>query len=130
MAESIEDIIRKYFRLVNEEKFEQLFEEVFDPDVEFHAPFNFNTKGIENVKPFYLSVPVNYPEHVDTPEKIIVSENGKDAAVFIDFVGKTKEGIEVAFKAVDWFVFENGKIKKQNVFFDSQTLLKIIAGEQ
>ncbi len=117
----IEDIVRKYFRLVNEEKFDEFFE-LFDPDVEFNAPFNFSVKGLESVKPFYLQVPVNYPDHVDTPEFINVS--GNRAAVFIDFVGKTKEGKSVAFKATDWFEIVDGKIKSLNIFFDSHTLLR------
>ena len=113
------EIIRSYFRLVNEEKFDEFFA-LFAPDVEFRAPFNFQAQGLENVKPFYLQVPTNYPEHVDTPEEILCS--GNRAAVYIDFVGKTKEGIPVQFKATDWFRIEDGKIKSLHIFFDSYGL--------
>ena len=126
MGEKIKDIVRSYFRLVNEEKFDEFFE-LFDPDVEFNAPFNFHTRGLENVKPFYLQVPKNYPEHVDTPVEIVAS--GNKAAVFIDFVGRTKDGIPVTFKATDWFVFEKGKIKSLNIFFDSYHLTRVVSGK-
>ncbi len=119
MEEKIKEVVKTYFRLINEEKFDEFFE-LFDPDVEFHAPFDFHAKGLEKVKPFYLGVPKNYPEHVDTPEEINVS--GNRAAVFIDFTGKDKKGVPASFKATDWFLIENGKIKSLNIFYDSYAL--------
>ncbi len=119
---NVEEIVRNYFRLINEEKFDEFFA-LFDPDVEFSAPYGFRAKGLEEVKPFYLDVPVSYPEHVDTPEHIHVS--GNRAAVYIDFVGKSAKGVRVAFKATDWFTIENGKIKTLNIFFDSFHVLKL-----
>lgn len=126
MEENIKDIVKSYFRLVNEERFDEFFD-LFDPDVEFNAPFNFHTRGIESAKPYYLQVPENYPDHVDIPVEILVS--GNKAAVFIDFTGRTKDGVPVAFKATDWFEFENGKIKSLNIFFDSYYLIRVIAGK-
>jgi len=126
MEDQVRKTVESYFRLVNEEKFDEFFE-LFDPDVEFKAPYNFHTRGLENVKPFYLRVPGDYPEHVDTPEEILVS--GNRAAVFIDFKGKTKSGISVEFKATDWFRVEDGKIKSLNIFLDSHHLAKVVAGK-
>ncbi len=126
MEEKIREVVESYFRLVNEEKFEEFFS-LFAPDVKFKAPFNFTAQGLDNIKPFYLQVPQNYPEHVDTPEHILVS--GNRAAVFIDFIGKTSEGRPVAFKATDWFEIENGKIKSLNIFFDSFHLSRVVAGK-
>lgn len=126
MEEKIREIVESYFRLVNTENFDEFFS-LFDPDVTFKAPFNFTTQGLDNIKPFYLQVPRNYPDHVDTPEHILVS--GNRAAVFIDFIGKTREGRPVAFKATDWFEIENGKIKSLNIFFDSFHLSRMVAGK-
>ena len=119
MEEQILESVKAYFRLVNEEKFDEFFA-LFHPEIEFNAPYNFKVQGLEKVKPFYLRVPTNYPEHVDTPVDIFVS--GNRAAAFIDFVGKTKDGIPVSFMAMDGFEFEDGKIKKMNMFFDSYHL--------
>ncbi len=127
MEEQLKEIVKSYFRLVNEEKFDEFFA-LFDPDVEFRAPYNFQAKGLENVKPFYLSVPDNYPEHVDTPESINVS--GNKVAVFIDFVGKTKSGKPISFKATDWFQIENGKIKSLNIFYDSYHIAQVLKGNK
>ncbi len=121
MEEKIKEVVELYFRFINEEKFDEFFA-LFDDDVVFQAPFGFNANGIEKVKPFYLGVPRNYPDHTDTPEEIFIS--GNKAAVFIDFKGKDAKGNPTAFKASDWFVIENGKIKKLNIFYDSFALHK------
>jgi ketosteroid isomerase-like protein len=121
----MEELIRKYFRLVNEEKFDEFFE-LFDLEVELTGPYNFQAKGLEMVKPFYLDVPVNFPEHVDTPEEILVK--GDRAAVLIDFKGKSKEGKAINIKAMDYFRIENGKIKSLNLFLDSYHMLKLRKG--
>lgn len=126
MGAEIRETLERYFRLVNEEKFDELFE-LFDPDVEFVGPFNFKARGVENVKPFYLRIPVDYSEHVDTPEEILVS--GNRAAVFIDFKGRRRSGIGVSLKAADWFRFEEGKIRSLNIFLDSHHLGKVITGK-
>ncbi|MFC1824997.1 nuclear transport factor 2 family protein [Thermodesulfobacteriota bacterium] len=118
----MEELIRSYFRLINEEKFDEFFA-LFDPKVDFSAPFGFQVKGVEKLKPFYLRVPDNFPEHEDSPAKIIIS--GNNVAVFIDFTGKKKDGTSVSFNAMDWFVIENGKIKSLNIFFDSFTTSKL-----
>ena len=120
----MEEIIKEYFRLVNADKFDELFDTLFAPDVEFHAPFDYHAKGLENVKPFYLMVPSNYPEHVDTPVHIHVS--GNRAAVYIEFEGKTAGGIPITFQGTDWFVIENGKIKFLHIFFDIQRIANIL----
>ncbi len=121
MEDKIKEIVESYFRLINEDKFDEFFA-LFDDDVEFQAPFDFKAKGLEKVKSFYYGVPKNYPDHVDTPEEIFVS--GNKAAVFIDFKGKDAKGNPAAFKASDWFVIENGKIKSLNIFYDSFALYK------
>ena len=127
MKENVRETVEAYFRFVNEERFEEFFE-LFDSDVEFTAPFNFRVRGLEHVKPFYLRVPVNYPDHVDTPEEILVS--GDRAAVLIGFKGRTKGGIPVEFEATDWFRIENGKIKSLSIFLDSHHLAKVVSGKK
>ena len=127
MEEKVRKTVESYFRLVNEERFDEFFA-LFDPEVEFKAPFNFVAQGLEKVKPFYLRVPVDYPHHVDSPEVILVS--GNRAAVFIDFVGTSKEGVRVAFKATDWFRVEDGKIKSLNIFYDSHYLARVGSGKK
>ena len=117
----MEEIVKKYFKLINEDNFDGLFT-LFDPQVEFRGSFGFKADNLEDVKPFYLEIPVHYTEHIDTPVDMFVS--GNKVAVFIDFVGKTKKGTSIAFKAMDRFVIEDGKIKSLSIFFDTFILHK------
>jgi hypothetical protein len=86
----MEELIRKYFRFINEEKFDELFE-LFNPEEELSAPFNFKVKGLELLKPFYLDVSLLYAIHVDKPENILLKDDR--AAVFIDFTENPEKEI-------------------------------------
>jgi ketosteroid isomerase-like protein len=119
----MEEIIKSYFRMVNEDEFDAFFS-LFDPQVKFQGPFDFKANNLEELKPYYLDIPNNYQEHIDTPVDIFIS--GNKAAVFIDFCGKTKKGQDITFKAMDHFVIEDGKIKSLHIFFDSFTFLNKI----
>jgi hypothetical protein len=120
----MEEIVKNYFKYVNDEKLDELFD-LFDPDVDFKSP-TLNVKGLENIKPFYFSVPKFYDEHVDDPLEINIS--GNKAATFIEFTGKTKKGADVHMFASDWFKIVNGKIKSLHIIFDSAYLSKALAG--
>ena len=125
MEEQIEEIVRTYFRLINEEKFDEFFA-LFDPDVELRAPFNIHLKGLENVKPMYLQIGENYPEHVDYPVHIHIS--GNRAAVFIDYEVTTLDGRKISSTATDWFYIEKGRIKSLHIFVDSYTFFNFLTG--
>jgi len=120
----MEEIVKNYFKYVNEEKLDELFA-LFDPDVDFKSP-NLNTKGLENIKPFYFSVPKFYDAHVDDPLEINIA--GNMAATFIEFTGKTKKGSDIHMFASDWFKIVDGKIKSLHIIFDSAYLTKALAG--
>ena len=119
----MEEIVKSYFKLINEEKFDEFFS-LFHPQVHFRGPFGFKADNLENLKPYYLEIPDNYLEHIDTPIDIFTS--GNKVAVFIDFYGKTKKRQTITFKAMDHFVIEDGKIKSLHLFFDSFTFLNKI----
>lgn len=120
---SIEDCIKSYFASINHEDFDLLFD-LFAEDATLHCPVNYVAEGVDKIKPFYLKVPENYPEHVDTPVDWIL--DGNKAAVFIRFEGRNAAGVGVAFNAVDWFVFESGRIKSLDVFFDSLGVSRLL----
>jgi len=118
---SIRDTVYKYFETINNEEFDDLFD-LFCKDVVFSCPVDFKVQGVEKIRPFYLNVPKNYPEHEDRPIDVLI--DGNRAAVLIQFEGKSASGIPVSFLATDWFTFEGDKIKTLNIFFDSLSLSK------
>jgi len=121
--EEIKTMVEKYFELVNSDALDDFFM-LFASDAQLSAPFGFKGNSVEEIKPFYQDIPNKYKEHTDTPEQILIE--GNRAAVFIDFKGVTKKGDAVAFKASDWFEFENGKIKSLHIFFDSFTFHRTV----
>ena len=120
---SIQNTIKKYFEFINDEKFDELFR-LFCEDADLTCPVGFRAKGIEKIKAFYLMVPSNYPKHLDTPIDTLIQEDR--AAVLIQFEGKSASGIPVRFMAIDWFTFENHKIKTLNIFYDSLRLSRLL----
>jgi len=119
-AVETEQIVSKYFQYINEEKLDEFFA-LFNPEVEFHAPPNINTKGVENVRPFYNMILMFASDHVDTPVQLFVS--GNRAAVFIQAEAGFSNGRKVSFNASDWFTVEQGKITSLHIFFDVFALL-------
>lgn len=125
MASDATEVVRRYFRLINEEKFEEFFG-LFAPDATFSAPFGLKGQGLEEVKRFYLQVRQYYAEHRDEPVEILVS--GERVAVRIEFRGTTHKGVPVRFWAADWFRIKEGKIHSVEIFYDSYSLYKMVAG--
>ncbi len=121
----MEDVIRRYFECVNGEDFDGLMD-LWAEDGEFTVPLSGIMKGKEEIRKFYESVPVWYPQHNDDPVDVII---GKDkATIKIVATMTTPQGKKVQFTAVDWMVFEAGKIKTNTVFFDSVKMLKELKG--
>jgi ketosteroid isomerase-like protein len=123
-AAETEKVVRKYFQLINEERMDEFFD-MFEPNVEFQAPPNFKTRGVENIKPYYAMVVESLSEHVDTP--VHVHASGNRAAVFIEAEARLPNGRSISFTASDWFTVEQGKIKSVRIFFD---LFAVAAGPQ
>lgn len=125
MEADASEVVRRYFRLINEERFEEFFG-LFAPDAVLSAPFGFQGQGLEALKRFYLQVPQYYTEHVDNPLEILSS--GERVSVRIEFRGTTRKGVPVHFWATDWFRVKDGKIHSVEIFFDSYSLHRIVTG--
>ncbi len=118
---TIKRVVTDYFDCINLERFDKLFE-LFHLEAKLKCPVNFEAKGLEQIKSFYLAVPENYPTHRDEPIDMII--DNERAVVLIEFTGKSKSGVEVNFLAVDWFQFKNDKIYQLNIFYDSLAVKK------
>lgn len=119
------EVVRRYFHLINEEKFDEFFE-LFDSNVSLSAPFGYSGQGLEALKRHYLQVPQYYAEHVDEPVEILAS--GDRVSVRIEFRGRTHKGVAVHLRAADWFRVKDGKILSVEIFFDSFSLYKTVTG--
>ncbi len=125
MEQNAAEVVRRYFRLINEESFDAFFD-LFAPDAVLSAPFGFSGQGLDALKRYYLQVPQYYADHADEPVEILVS--GDRVSVRIEFKGTTRKGVPVHFFAADWFRVKDGKIHSVEIFFDSFSLYKTVSG--
>jgi len=121
----MEDIIRKYFELLNSEQFDKLLE-LWDENGEFHMPFRGTLKGKDQINEFYSSLPSFYPEHHDGIVKYVIS--GNEAVLKIDVKNRTRDGKLINFTAFSWMTVENNKIRSMEAKFDTAMVLKALKG--
>ena len=121
----MEKIIHRYFEAVNSDSVDSLMD-LWNEECEFSMPFRPTMKDKAEIRKFYESLPVIYPEHRDDPIDFIVGEN--KAAVKIVVKNKTVDGKTVLFNAFSWMTFQNGKIKSLESIFDSAKLMQDLKG--
>lgn len=121
----MEEIIQRYFELVNSDSVDSLMD-LWDEACEFSMPFRPTMNDKDEIRKFYESLPVVYPEHNDDPIDFIVGE--KKAAIKIVVKNKTADGKVIKFNAFSWMTFQNGKIKSIEAIFDSAKVLKDLKG--
>jgi ketosteroid isomerase-like protein len=60
-----------------------------------------------------------WPEHVDRPVRLVVSEAEQTVVAEVEFRGRTPDGREVVFEAIDVFDFgADGRIAKLSNWYD------------
>jgi hypothetical protein len=75
-------------------------------------------RGPKEVETYFTAALGPYPEHLDTPTRILVS--GSTATVEIHFKGALDGGIEIEFDAVDVFDFDDdGLVTRLTSWYDS-----------
>jgi ketosteroid isomerase-like protein len=116
-----ETVIDKYFRSVNTEDWD-LMAEIWNEDGELLAVGFDPIKGKADVMAYYPKILSGYPEHVDTPTRVVWA--GDTVLVEIDYVGTSKSGQRVTFSAVDVFDLVDGRITKLSTWYDSYGVVK------
>jgi SnoaL-like domain len=97
--------LRGYFEGINSERYGDVGA-LFAPEGELKAPGSRVLRGPKEVETYFSAALGPYPQHLDTPTRILVS--GTTATVEIHFKGALADGIEIEFDAVDVFDFDDG----------------------
>ena len=118
-------IIQRYFELINSDSIDSLMD-LWDENCEFSMPLRPTMKDKAEIRRFYESLPVIYPEHRDDPVDFIMEDS--KAAIKIVVRNKTVDGKVVKFNAFCWMTFQNGKIKSIEAIFDSAKLMQDLKG--
>ncbi|HUA72879.1 MAG TPA: nuclear transport factor 2 family protein [Solirubrobacteraceae bacterium] len=113
----IQAALSAYFDGINSERYADVGA-LFAPEGELKAPGTRWLRGPDEVETYFSAALGPYPEHLDTPTRILIS--GSTATVEIHFKGALAGGIEIEFDAVDVFDFDdNGLFARLTSWYDS-----------
>jgi ketosteroid isomerase-like protein len=116
----IQATLEAYFDGINSERYGDVAQ-LFSEEAEMQAPGVPPMRGREAVEGYYRAALGLYPEHRDTPTRVLVS--GRSATVEIHYKGALASGVEVEFDAVDVFDFDDeGQITRLTSWYDSHAV--------
>lgn len=117
--------VQAYFDAINHDDWDRL-EEALREDVVVRPPGMAPVHGLAAAKVHYAKLLSGFPEHVDEPTRVLLA--GDSVVVEIDFRGRTDQGKDVEFQAVDVFDLVDGKIARVRIWYDTREVLKQIRG--
>jgi ketosteroid isomerase-like protein len=114
-ASEVPDAVSTYFSAINAEDWDRLAT-VWQDDAELIAVGARPRKGKDAIVKYYPKTLAPWKEHFDDPTRFIVA--GDTVTVEIHFSGRSADGIEVEFDAVDVFDLVDGRIQRVTNWYD------------
>ncbi len=114
-TEGVPAAIVTYFDSINSEDWARLAT-VWAPDAELIAVGARPRRGADAIVQYYPKTLGPWKEHVDAPTRYIVA--GDTVTVEIHYTGRSADGTEVEFDAVDVFDLRDGLIKRVTNWYD------------
>jgi ketosteroid isomerase-like protein len=112
--------VAAYFAGINAERYADVGA-LFADSGELVAPGVDARRGADDIANYFAAALKPYPEHLDDPVR--VNYSGDSATVEIHFTGRTANGFELEFDAVDIFDFTaDGKILRLSSWYDSHAV--------
>lgn len=125
-AAAVPGAVRAYFEAMNTESYD-LLDDAMTADVTVTYPGLGTVTGRDDAKARYASLLAGYPEHLDRTTRFLVA--GDTVTVEIQFEGRSTEGAELRFRAVDVFDLDpDGRIARVQICFDSREVLRQLRG--
>lgn len=114
-SESVPEAISTYFSAINSEDWD-LLATVWRDDAELVAVGARARQGRDAIVKYYPKTLAPWKEHLDEPRRFIVA--GDTVTVEIHFTGRSADGIDVEFDAVDVFDLVDGRIQRVTNWYD------------
>lgn len=128
MAE-VPPVVHDYFAAVNDRRFDDM-PPLFAEDVELRPVGAPPRRGREEVAAYYPRILAGFAEGFDDARRFHVTDHGV-VTVEISFTGRTHEGREVAFDAIDLFeIDEDGRIARLGLWYDSLDVARQVTGRR
>lgn len=81
----------------------------------------------DGVIAYFAKLFAPWPEHHDSPTRLVISERDSTVMAEVTFTGRTLAGREVSFDAIDVFDIIDGKIRKLTNWYDIDYARRVIA---
>ena len=114
---AMEAIVQRYFRCLDAEDWTEM-RELWRDDGRLHAVGARPRAGADAVIGYFSKLFDPWPAHTDVPVRLIVSEPDRTVVAEVLFIGRTADGRDVRFDAVDVFDFVDGRISKLSNWYD------------
>lgn len=114
-SSSVPEALTTYFDSINNEDWDRLAT-VWQDDAELIPVGARTRRGKDEIVKFYPKTLAPWKEHLDDPTRVIVA--GDTVTAEIHFTGKSADGVEVEFDAVDVFDLVDGRIQRLTNWYD------------
>jgi ketosteroid isomerase-like protein len=118
--------VLRYFECLNGDDWDGL-REIWHEDGQLRAVGARPRDDREGVVQYFSKLFDPWPVHVDTPTRLIVSEPDSTVVAEVTFTGRTPDGRDVEFDAVDVFDLVDGRIKKLTNWYDIDYVRRALA---
>ncbi len=119
-------VIMRYFECLDTENWEGM-REIWHEDGRLRAVGARPRNDREGMIEYFSKIFMPWQEHVDKPTRLIVSERDGTVVAEVTFTGRTADGREVSFDAIDVFDLVDGRIAKLTNWYDIDYARKSIA---
>jgi ketosteroid isomerase-like protein len=115
---TLRSVVLRYFECLNADDHDGM-RQIWTEDGELRAVGARPRNGREEVIGYFAKVFGPWPEHDDTPVRLVISAADRTVLAEVRFTGSTADGRSVVFEAIDVFdLTEDGKIRKMTNWYD------------
>lgn len=125
MHEQTPHAVAEYFRCLDAEDWEAM-EDIWTDDVRLRAVGARPREGRDDVMRYYRRLFDPWEVHHDQPTRVVVA--GDVVTVEVTFSGRTRDGVEASFDAVDVFDLRDGRITALSNWYDLVAARRAVSG--
>jgi ketosteroid isomerase-like protein len=115
--QTMRTLVLRYFECLDTENWSGM-REIWHEDGSLRAVGARPRDDREGVIQYFSKLFGPWPEHVDKPVRLVISERDQTVLAEVVFTGLTAKGDRVSFDAIDVFDIVDGKIKKLSNWYD------------
>jgi ketosteroid isomerase-like protein len=124
---ALREQVARYFEYLNGDRWDEM-QTLWTEDAELRAVGARPRSGRDDVLGYFRKVFQPWPDHDDTPTRLVVSVPDRTVLAEVVFTGRTQSGREVRFDAIDVFDFaEDGRIRRWSNWYDVDYARRMIA---